>query len=251
LATTLKRPDVAGLELVKKQADALTWLEENIRVEYPNNGEILRISMRGSDGRELATLVNAVTEVYLKEVVEQKQNGPKGRIDVLQELYDQYRAIFTEKEQTAGVLAQALGLRNFNERDSLIQQDVADCLRELRRNHREARRTRLALIENKLRMEKADKEGQEKWKKSSAQMEEKLAILTAQERQLLQEKEDLQRGPAAARQALAELTDLRDEMKLVTEKAELIGQQLDRLKFEQHFPPRIRLLLKADDPRAK
>jgi succinoglycan biosynthesis transport protein ExoP len=110
LAAVLRDPEVEKLALVKqvaRQGDPIAWLDREIRAEY--TGEVLTISM-SSDGPEgLATLVNAVAQSYLVEVVNVEAKDRRKRFVQLQEMYKVYSARLKEEREQREGLARKLG----------------------------------------------------------------------------------------------------------------------------------------------
>ena len=48
----------------------MRWLAGKLRVDFPNDAEIMRIGMSGENVNEMVRVVNAIVEAYLIEVVE-------------------------------------------------------------------------------------------------------------------------------------------------------------------------------------
>ena len=67
LNEVLKRDQIRGLQIVKDQRNPVEWLEKVIIVDYPDDGDILRISMYGADPKEMAVIVNSVVDMYCRE----------------------------------------------------------------------------------------------------------------------------------------------------------------------------------------
>jgi hypothetical protein len=69
LENALRDPAVSNLTILANQADPAAWLQQRIRVDFPQQGEILTISMegRGNQVAELKTLVDAVATAYREE----------------------------------------------------------------------------------------------------------------------------------------------------------------------------------------
>jgi RNA polymerase sigma factor (sigma-70 family) len=89
LVAALRNEKVRGLGVVKRQADPVAWLEKSLGVDFPNDGDILRIGMSGDDPEQLVTLVNAVQDTYLKEVVHAARNQKLLRLDELEKICSQ------------------------------------------------------------------------------------------------------------------------------------------------------------------
>lgn len=70
LQAAIRDPSVASLSILAGESDPVTWLTDNLEVDFPNRSEILRISLSG-DGlpEDLRQLVDAVAKAYQNEVV--------------------------------------------------------------------------------------------------------------------------------------------------------------------------------------
>jgi hypothetical protein len=71
LQKALRDPSVAALPVLAGQTDPAAWLQERIEVQYPQDAEILAISLSGREefSNDLVLIVNAVAKAYLEEVV--------------------------------------------------------------------------------------------------------------------------------------------------------------------------------------
>jgi hypothetical protein len=70
LAATVADRDVAGLELVKGQADPDKWLKESLAVENPDGTSLLVLTLSGpGDSKQLRTALDALVDAYMAEVV--------------------------------------------------------------------------------------------------------------------------------------------------------------------------------------
>jgi hypothetical protein len=71
LTAAIRNPKVASLTILEGEDDPVSWLQENLEVEFPQNAEILSIRLRGTEGQanDLVQLVDAVADAYKKEVV--------------------------------------------------------------------------------------------------------------------------------------------------------------------------------------
>lgn len=68
LGAALARPETASLAKVRAQDDRIGWLASQLVIDYPGDATFLRVSLRGTDRRQLATIVNAVVSEYLAEL---------------------------------------------------------------------------------------------------------------------------------------------------------------------------------------
>jgi capsular exopolysaccharide synthesis family protein len=112
LNAALRAPNVKVLEEVTKEVDPVVWLEKKVTVDYTVSPEIMRISISGTEPNNLKTLVEAVREAYLNEVVDKEYKNRLDRLELLKELYSQYELGLKKKREDLKVLANGLGSTN-------------------------------------------------------------------------------------------------------------------------------------------
>jgi uncharacterized protein involved in exopolysaccharide biosynthesis len=86
LVRALRDPKVAALPTILAQPDPVTWLEDNVRADFSIAPENLKISITGPEGGDLKTLVAAVRDAYLSEIVNRERNARLKRLDRLKKL---------------------------------------------------------------------------------------------------------------------------------------------------------------------
>lgn len=110
LRTVLRRDDVKRLKMMREYRDPESWLSDAIEIRQPSPGMLhVVLKCQGMGGKECATLVNAVTDVFLT-VVEQKSHAELvEKKKTLQKIHAQLLDE-AERERTAlETLAQQLG----------------------------------------------------------------------------------------------------------------------------------------------
>ena len=84
LQTAVRDPDIASLSILADVPDPVEWLQDNLDVEFPQQGEILSISLTDdAPAEDLVALVNAVAKAYEDEVVFVDQQRRLGTRDLL------------------------------------------------------------------------------------------------------------------------------------------------------------------------
>jgi hypothetical protein len=85
LTRALRDPTISALPIVLRQADPLAWLQQELKDESPQDGELLSISLRGAaaDREELRQVVDAVAKSYREEVIAQQQQERMNTRDLL------------------------------------------------------------------------------------------------------------------------------------------------------------------------
>ncbi len=109
LNAALRKPNVAQCEYLRDEEDRLTWLKEHVRVSFPGNSEILQIAMTGDDPSQLVTLVNAVKDAYMEEVVGVDRENQLRRKRVLEQSYHRNQEDIRKKTTLYEDLANELG----------------------------------------------------------------------------------------------------------------------------------------------
>ena len=78
----LQQPKVSRLKMIKELRNPIEWLQENLKVEFPQESEVMDISLGGNDPQEVAQVVNAIQTSYMEEVANTDLKQRKERQDV-------------------------------------------------------------------------------------------------------------------------------------------------------------------------
>jgi polysaccharide biosynthesis transport protein len=109
LMAALRRPGVSSLEALRGEEDKVGWLMRNVQVSAPMESEVLQVRLRGEDPKEITSLVNAVTNAYLNDVVNKEKAERLGRRDTLEKKYKENMAEVRSRLDTYHNLAKSLG----------------------------------------------------------------------------------------------------------------------------------------------
>ncbi|MGO9599401.1 MAG: polysaccharide biosynthesis tyrosine autokinase [Isosphaeraceae bacterium] len=110
IEAALKKQGVSNLPTVCKQVDPPSWLADQIKVDFPRGSEILKISMTGAyPAHDLEMLVNAVTDSYLEEIVEQEKRERLARLDRLRSLFHELQDDLKVKREKYKEIAESMG----------------------------------------------------------------------------------------------------------------------------------------------
>jgi len=70
ISAALRRPGIAQLKSVEDViGDPVAWLQDELSVSFPREGEIMQIALTLEDASDAQQLVDAVTTAYLEEIV--------------------------------------------------------------------------------------------------------------------------------------------------------------------------------------
>ncbi len=107
--TALRQHEVAELPLIERHDDPVSWLADELRVDFPGNAEIMRVSLRGDHPQQLAAMVDAVVEAYMREVVEAERNRRRERLADLDRIHAETETEFRTRQSDLKSLAEQLG----------------------------------------------------------------------------------------------------------------------------------------------
>src|SRR5690606_28786446 len=83
LMAAVRDPAVSSLPMIKSQRDPVQFLKDELNVDFPGDSELMRISMRGSDPKQMVDLVNAVCKAYEDEVIERDKDLKTSNFELL------------------------------------------------------------------------------------------------------------------------------------------------------------------------
>ncbi len=240
LGAALRQPAVAKLPLVRQQRDPLRWLERALRVDSPNDAELLRVGMTGYQPDEMAAVVNAVVEVYLKEFAQQEQDAKASRLELLLSVQKGYQERLNERRDILVSLRKALDApdgETARVRHQLTVQGLLDCNRELRRLRLEEAALRVQL--ERLHGDKNALEGQ-------------LAIRAEQEKILREEKEQLLKQVKGIAEDRADIQTVEGEINNLRQFLKRLDTEMHQMRIDlNQSRGRITLLQKAEAPKVK
>jgi polysaccharide biosynthesis transport protein len=143
LLAALRKPEIAAISLVKDQKDPVEWLRKNLQIEFPDDAEIMQISLAGANPKECAILVEAVVNAYYSEFVEAERKRRDERFSDLRRIYNdksqEMKESLNELRKTADMLGTAdsetlnIGQQNLLEELQLARREFIRSQFELNR----------------------------------------------------------------------------------------------------------------------
>ncbi len=109
LASALRKPEVAKYRLDQREDDPLLWLEEELRVSFPGNAEMMEIRLTTGNSQEAADLVNAVVKSYLDDVVAVERDRRQDRLKELSSAYSETHSQVRDKRNGLRLYAEQQG----------------------------------------------------------------------------------------------------------------------------------------------
>jgi len=166
LAAALRDEAINQLPVVRQQSDPVSWLEDELLLDYPGDSEVLRVRMKGTQPDQLAKIVNSVVAAYLEEIV-QAESREKLRIqDLLKKQLAKVKQEFYSTNQKYIQIAKDMGsadLESVHVQQRMMFTQLSDAqtsLRQLKATLMRSRIERFAL-EADLEHLKQDPKGME------------------------------------------------------------------------------------------
>lgn len=94
---------------IMSRPDPVMWLEKNLKADFIQRSEMLRVSLSGYEPNELKELVNAITKKYVEEVTDQERRSRYKRFDELKATKAKYEANLKMKKDELKMLGQQSG----------------------------------------------------------------------------------------------------------------------------------------------
>jgi Mrp family chromosome partitioning ATPase len=105
----IKSPEAQAVISENGLENPLSWLTENVVISFPNEGEIMRLSLRAPDGKTAAVLLDAVVQAYLQEAVLSERTTRMSRLSSLEEVHADAEAKARSKRANLRELVDTLG----------------------------------------------------------------------------------------------------------------------------------------------
>lgn len=146
LSKALDRPEVVALNLDQKgHGDLIAWLTDKLTVRFPGKAEIMEVSMTSRDKKEAETLVGAVVDAYISDVIDVEKNKRKLRLNELDRIYTAKETEVRTARSNLKQLAEQLGTSDkdaLSLKQQIAMQQFADYQRELMRVQFELRKAK-------------------------------------------------------------------------------------------------------------
>ena len=224
LKAALKRNEVAKLEFINKQAEPVAWLRSRLRIDFPEDAAIMRVTLDGEDSAALVVLVDAVVHAYLEDAVYAERLQSNEVVTWMDKTYcNAVNQLHTKKESLRKMIQNLGGGVRTDTEERLLVQQIIDIRREMRR------------IE--LERCKAESRGEAK---------EEIAALGKQESLLSRELMPLTKAISASPAMHGEIEILKEEIAGEREMVARLGRQLHGLRLELQAPSRVVLWQAAD-----
>ena len=110
LTRALRDSSISQLPLVKKQADPVEWLQDELTLKFPGEAEILMITMSGEEIDQIVKIVDAVVDAYFNEVVEKAVQDRGKKEERLKQLEKEKSEMLVRELKEVQRMSEALGI---------------------------------------------------------------------------------------------------------------------------------------------
>ena len=124
LTAALRKPDVAKLASVRSEVDPVRWLDGIIKVEFPDDAEIMSVSCTRKDPHEAKILVKAVVDAYITEIVNAEMDRQRRRCSDLEKIVGEKELQLRRKLETLNQLSKMLASDDAKAANKLVPVDV-------------------------------------------------------------------------------------------------------------------------------
>jgi polysaccharide biosynthesis transport protein len=246
LNSALQQPAIAQLPAISKQPDAIAWLEQYLDVSNVKNSEVVQILFSphsGASAKDQSAIINAVVGAYMQEVVGVETKRQADRHSQLKKIRQTYTGMLKERREHARRLSESLGsggpLSDVEEQSLIHRYDrLLDQRLKLRLDQAEAE----TLLR---RRQKAANRESDSVRKEIGQLEDRLAILTAREKVLQEELDQVAGKKRNSIMGTLDLKELNEEIAQMEEAGRRVGAEVERLNVEFATPARVRIIENA------
>jgi succinoglycan biosynthesis transport protein ExoP len=111
--------------------EAVTWLQDDLKVDTQENNEIMTITLPGDDAEELVVVVDALTRAYLSIINGKERGQREEKVKKLQEIANQTKEKLKEKItfRDSKAKGMAAGSASLNLKESYAMQQLAEARR--------------------------------------------------------------------------------------------------------------------------
>lgn len=101
--------DLERLAVFRNEADPADWLEANLSVTFPDESEVMHVSLSGHNPEGLDRLVNAVVKAYFDEIINEEGDRKRERLSGLELAYRQADTELRAKRNDLRMLVERVG----------------------------------------------------------------------------------------------------------------------------------------------
>jgi capsular exopolysaccharide synthesis family protein len=109
IQAALLKPKISSLAMIREQTSPIDFVRGHLKVEFPQESEVMDISLGGKDPKEVAEVVNAIQTAFMDEVVNSDLKQRKERQELLRRLKQGYLDLIKNRRETLHSLVKSAG----------------------------------------------------------------------------------------------------------------------------------------------
>jgi succinoglycan biosynthesis transport protein ExoP len=109
LSSALANEKMSSLGIFRNQEDSLSWLMSNLKVTFPDDGEVMTIALPSLSKEDSKTAVDSIVQVYMDEVVYKEKREKDSRLENLKKSQTEALRNVKDKRQEIRNRAEVLG----------------------------------------------------------------------------------------------------------------------------------------------
>jgi hypothetical protein len=246
LNAALLHKNVVGFRTIRTQTNPIAWLQEHIKAEFVDGSEVMEISLRGDNPMEIAGIVNAVKKSYMDQVVNVDTKRRADRHTKLKAIKANYVEILKERRERLRKLQEAIGGDNFS---------ASVMLETLASQHASLKAQRVQIVGERseaeavlARRKMSAGAANEQARNETTQLEDKIAALTARQKVIDEELENIARERKAIHTRVLDVSALEEEVAQLMGTFRKVADEVEALAIELQAPPRVRTIEDAVPP---
>jgi polysaccharide biosynthesis transport protein len=223
LTAALRDPDIGSLPAIQRHSEPVEWLQNNLVVEYPENGRLLAIRLKGpeSEREDLVRIVDAIAKAYRNEVIDQERQERLVTRDLLSRSLGNVNGEIKRKLDEYLDIARESGRQEAGSGQVLQQLDTKRLDRV---------ENQLMQLENQLTME--PKKDQQKGKLIETRISQLKSRQTELEK-LLTRRAEKSADLETRRQDIDQLQSISNEMSIKLQRLDIAANSPDRIRQVQ------------------
>jgi uncharacterized protein involved in exopolysaccharide biosynthesis len=246
LDAALQDENVRKNRLVQRKKDPIMWLQDNLNVEFVPGTEVMEISLRGDNPKELAGVVNAVKKAYMDEVVNVDARRRADRHAQLKKIKQNYTAALNERRSIARELSE--NAERSELLPSLVDHSAPRLFHDLRTQRVQLRLERAEAETLLARRKKSAAADTDPIRKEIAQLEDRLAVVTARQTVLDDELERVTHQMRGSSVQALDLKEIQEDIAHMQDAYRKVSAEIEALNIELEAPPRVRVIEDAVSP---
>ena len=244
---------LASVKRHQASGDAEKWLADRLRVSFPGKAELMKVSINGDDSKvdskEAVTLVNAVVDAYLAEVVNAETDKKGQRLSELEKVCDsKAQEMRGKREQLKALAAQggASDSETFQLKQKLALEEVALNRQELAKSQADMRHYRVELAVQEEFLQDATNTDRATIRKEIRRLEVSMAVPKDQMADLSKAIQVARREAENLGTQSVDVEMLRADIKRLDAASSEFYAEREKLKVEIKATPRVTLLERAE-----